>query len=49
MRVMPPELAAFSTDRYRLDLTYRREIDCENSAERNERIKLLFKSVSTNV
>ena len=45
MIVIPPELVAFSRQRYLSDLEYRYECDAEIAAERADRIKLLFKSL----
>jgi len=42
MRISPPELVPFSRQRYLADLVYRTECDAENTAERYERLKLLF-------
>lgn len=47
MRVMPPEQIPFSRQRYLSDLVYRFECDQEVAAERHERIKLLFNSLTT--
>ena len=42
MRICPPELLRFSSDRYLSDLAYREQCDLENLGERSARLRLLL-------
>lgn len=42
LQIIPPDLVAYNSSRYYLDLDYRQEVDNENYGEKRERLNLLF-------
>ena len=48
LQIIPPDLVAYNSSRYYLDLDYRQEVDNENYGEKRERLNLLFHTLLLN-